>query len=148
MRVSVHVQPGVVATGDARLLRIARENLLGKASKFTSKRTEAEISFGCNHASGPEKVFWVKDNGSGFDMAYAEKLFRALQRLHTEAEFPGTGGIGLANVSRIIARHGGRVWAEGADGKGATFYFTLGSHSISQPLNIGLPATQTCGSFR
>lgn len=112
LRVSVHVQPGVVATGDARLLRIARENLLGKASKFTSKRTEAEISFGCNHASGPEKVFWVKDNGSGFDMAYAEKLFRALQRLHTEAEFPGTGGIGLANVSRIIARHGG-VWADG-----------------------------------
>jgi PAS domain S-box-containing protein len=127
-QVSLHVQPGVIATGDARLLRMALENLLGNAWKFTSKRCGAQIWFGCDQGSGAEKVLWVKDNGSGFDMVYAEKLFTAFQRLHTETEFPGTG-IGLANVSRIIARHGGRVWAEGAEDEGATFYFTLGSPS-------------------
>ena len=119
--VKVTVQENLLALGDVRLLRVALENLLGNAWKFTSQREDASIEVGRLPYS---KVFFVRDNGCGFDMAYADKLFVAFQRLHTEAEFPGTG-IGLATVRRIIARHQGRVWGESQLGQGTTFYFLL-----------------------
>ncbi len=117
------ITPGLSANADARLLRVVLENLLGNAWKFTSKHTQARIEFGATEAEG-EAAYFVRDNGAGFDMAYADKLFGAFQRLHRTTEFPGTG-IGLATVQRIIHRHGGRVWAEGTVEQGATFYFTL-----------------------
>ncbi len=115
---------GLEVTGDERLLRVALENLLGNAWKFTGKQADASVEFGVSRgAEGPAEYF-VRDNGAGFEMAYADKLFGAFQRLHTTSEFPGTG-IGLATVQRIIHRHGGKVRAEGALGQGATFFFTL-----------------------
>jgi len=131
-KVSLQVQEALVAQGDARLLRVMMENLLGNAWKFTSKREEGRIEVGRLDDSS---VFAVRDNGVGFDMAYANKLFGAFQRLHTEAEFPGTG-IGLATVRRIVTRHQGRVWAESRVGEGATFYFTL-SESAPPPWLAG-----------
>lgn len=122
--VAVQVEEELAAQGDKHLLRIMLSNLLGNAWKFTSKQEHAEITFGQKREAGGETVYFVRDNGAGFDMAYANKLFSAFQRLHTANEFEGTG-IGLATVQRIINRHGGRVWAEGAIGEGATFYFTL-----------------------
>jgi PAS domain S-box-containing protein len=124
-RVAFHVQPGLAARGDARLLRMALENLLGNAWKFTGQRAAPEILCTSLQGEDGEAVFCIRDNGAGFDMAYADKLFGTFQRLHSESEFPGTG-IGLANVSRIVTRHGGRIWAEGREGSGAAFYFTLG----------------------
>jgi PAS domain S-box-containing protein len=118
------IEPGVVAQGDSRLLRVVLENLLNNAWKFTSKQVSPLIEFGTVSQADGTTAYFVRDNGAGFDIAYAHKLFRAFQRLHTEDEFPGTG-IGLATVQRIIHRHGGRVWAEGALDQGATFYFTL-----------------------
>lgn len=115
--------PVPIANGDPRLLRIVLENLLNNAWKYTCRQPKAQISFGAIENKG-KSAFFVLDNGAGFDMAYADKLFGAFQRLHSEAEFPGTG-IGLATVKRIIHKHGGHVWAESAVNQGATFYFTL-----------------------
>jgi signal transduction histidine kinase len=122
-RVSLLIQEGLIAEADSRLLRILLDNLLGNAWKFTTKTEEPRIAFGTEQRDGSE-VFVVRDNGAGFDMTYASKLFRPFQRLHSESEFPGTG-IGLATVRRIVGRHGGRVWAEGAPGRGASVFFTL-----------------------
>ncbi|MFL6210411.1 MAG: PAS domain S-box protein [Pyrinomonadaceae bacterium] len=121
--VTVQIEDGLLAHGDKRLLRIMLVNLLGNAWKFTAKQAQPEIVFGHEQQDG-ETAFFVRDNGAGFDMTYADKLFGAFQRLHTVAEFEGTG-IGLATVQRILNRHGGRVWAVGAVNQGATFYFTL-----------------------
>lgn len=123
-RVETHVQPGLHTRGDRRLLRMLLENLLRNAWKFTGRRAVAEISFTAADQPGRELVYCVRDNGAGFDMKYADKLFHSFQRLHTESEFPGTG-VGLANVARIIYRHGGRVWAEGTENVGAAFHVTL-----------------------
>lgn len=123
-KVEVKVRPGVVVCGDGQLLRIALANLLENSWKFTSKQPEARIEFGVTQASG-EPTYFVRDNGAGFDMTYADRLFGPFQRLHPQNEFAGSG-IGLATVQRIIHRHGGQVWAEGLVGQGATFRFTLG----------------------
>ncbi|MFT3803902.1 MAG: ATP-binding protein [Burkholderiaceae bacterium] len=122
-QVAVHVEDGLSAEGDARLLRVLLENLLDNAWKFTSKTPAARISFTAGSESG-HRVFAVSDNGVGFDMRYANKLFAPFQRLHRVTEFPGTG-IGLATVQRIVGRHGGRIWAEAEPDRGATFRFIL-----------------------
>ena len=122
-RVQFVITSGLTANGDKRLLEIALENLLENAWKFTGKHARARIEFGCNETNG-KSTYFVRDDGVGFDMAYADKLFGAFQRLHSSTEFEGTG-IGLATVQRIIHRHGGEVWGEGAVEKGAAFYFTL-----------------------
>jgi len=118
------IASGVVANGDARLLRILLENLLNNAWKFTSLHLLTRIEFNVILEDDAKTVYFIRDNGAGFEMAYVNKLFGAFQRLHSQTQFPGTG-IGLATVQRIIHRHGGRVWAEGAIEQGATFYFTL-----------------------
>jgi len=123
--VVMNVTPGLVVPADARLLRIALENLLNNAWKFTGRKKLAKIEFGMDPEPGGP-VYFVRDNGAGFDMEFADKLFGAFQRLHSTQEFPGHG-IGLATVQRIINRHGGRTWAIGEVGCGATFYFTLPS---------------------
>jgi PAS domain S-box-containing protein len=120
--VDLEIQEQVHAYADPRLMRIVLENLLGNAWKFTGKTAGPEIRFGC--LSSPEVIYFVRDNGAGFDMAHLDQLFAPFQRLHTAKEFEGTG-IGLAIVQRIIRRHGGHVWAEGKPGSGATFFFTL-----------------------
>jgi light-regulated signal transduction histidine kinase (bacteriophytochrome) len=128
VRFTVHPLPQ--AGGDLLLIRQVFSNLLRNALKFTRDRTPAQIEVG-GRAEDFEIIYSVKDNGAGFDMQFADRLFRAFQRLHSQNEFEGTG-IGLSTVQRIIARHGGRVWAEGKPGEGATFYFSLPS-SISPP---------------
>jgi signal transduction histidine kinase len=122
-RVEFESNGALVAKGDERLLRIALTNLIGNSWKFTRQREPAHITFG-GEARDDQATFFVRDDGVGFDMRYAQKLFGAFQRLHTTKEFEGTG-IGLATVQRIVHRHGGRVWAESEVGKGSTFYFTL-----------------------
>jgi PAS domain S-box-containing protein len=121
--VNFTLAPDLRVSGDSRLLRVALENLLGNAWKFTGTRADPRVELGRKHDEGAP-VYYVRDNGAGFDMAYANKLFGPFQRLHTVDEFPGTG-IGLATVQRIVHKHGGRIWAESAVGQGAAFYFTL-----------------------
>ncbi|MBI4392740.1 MAG: PAS domain-containing protein [Euryarchaeota archaeon] len=124
-KVEVKVEPGVHAEGDPPLLRVVMENLIGNAWKFTSRKENAFIEFGAMKRRDGT-VYFVRDDGAGFDPEYAAKLFLPFERLHAAKDFPGTG-IGLASVKRIIDRHGGRVWADGYPGKGAQFYFTIGA---------------------
>ncbi|MGE0080690.1 MAG: ATP-binding protein, partial [Thiohalomonadaceae bacterium] len=122
-QVQAELASGLRAFGDPKLLRCLLHNLLGNAWKYTGKTEGARIEFGAMDTGGT-RTFYVRDNGVGFDMACAGELFRAFQRLHHPSEFEGTG-IGLATVHRIVARHGGKVWAEAQEGEGATFFFTL-----------------------
>jgi light-regulated signal transduction histidine kinase (bacteriophytochrome) len=122
-RVETIVANSCVALADEGLITVAMENLLRNAWKYTSRKESARIEFGCRE-EGEETVFFVRDNGAGFDSLHADRLFRPFQRLHAQSDFPGTG-IGLATVERIIARHGGRIWATGAVEQGAEFSFTL-----------------------
>jgi light-regulated signal transduction histidine kinase (bacteriophytochrome) len=117
------IKKDLIVQGDGALLRVALENLLDNAWKFTRNRAQSIVEFGVTQVED-STAYFVRDDGAGFDMAYVGKLFGAFQRLHSSNEFPGTG-IGLATVQRIVHRHGGRIWAEGEVGKGATFYFTL-----------------------
>lgn len=123
-RVEIVIEPGLTARGDAALLRVALDNLLGNSWKFTARTEQARIEFGATLDNPGRQTFYVRDNGAGFDMAFAGKLFGAFQRLHSPHEFPGTG-VGLATVQRIVHRHRGSIRAEGAVAKGATFYFNL-----------------------
>lgn len=122
-KVDFVIEPNLKAIGDPRLLDLVLQNLISNAWKFTSKRDGAKIEVGQTKQNN-ENVFFVKDNGAGFDMKYAGKLFNPFQRMHTESEFAGTG-IGLATVQKIIHRHGGRIWAQSAKDQGTTFFFTL-----------------------
>jgi light-regulated signal transduction histidine kinase (bacteriophytochrome) len=122
-RVEWNVQDDLVLDVDGRLMKAALENLLGNALKFTAKIATARIEFGAEQRDGGT-VYFVRDNGAGFDMKHADKLFSPFKRLHGNDDFPGTG-IGLATVHRIVDRHGGRIWAESTVGEGATFYFTI-----------------------
>jgi light-regulated signal transduction histidine kinase (bacteriophytochrome) len=133
-QVEVLIQQDMIAEGDANLQRIVLVNLLANAWKFTGRQSDARIELG-TMGDDDGLVFFVRDNGAGFDMNYVSKLFGAFQRLHTTGEFPGTG-IGLATVQRIIRRHGGRIWAEGAVNKGATFYFALPSNRNGRADNM------------
>lgn len=121
--ISFTIQPGLRARGDASLLNVALQNLTENAWKFTRNEAHTEIAFSATEQNS-RTVYCLCDNGTGFDMAHAGKLFKPFERLHRQVEYPGTG-IGLATVQRIILRHGGRIWAESAPGKGACFYFTL-----------------------
>jgi light-regulated signal transduction histidine kinase (bacteriophytochrome) len=120
---TIHVEDDLVAEADSRLMRVVFENLLGNAWKYTAKVPMSTIHVG-RQRSEAATVFFVGDNGAGFDMRYADRLFRPFQRLHSDSDFSGTG-IGLATVHRIIERHGGRIWAESGVDQGATFYFTI-----------------------
>ncbi len=133
------VHDGMVVRGDARLLRVALENLLGNAWKFTSKQVHTRIEVGAELQEGVP-IYFVRDNGAGFDMEYAGKLFQPFQRLHSQRDFAGTG-IGLATVQRIADRHGGRVWAHGELDRGATFYFTLPGPRV--PADTGAEGRQS-----
>jgi PAS domain S-box-containing protein len=117
------IADGLTAEGDRTLLRLVLQNLLGNAAKYSSKNPQAHVAFGTAVQNGVP-VFFVNDNGAGFDMRFADKLFGLFQRFHSQSEFPGTG-VGLATVQRIVRKHGGRIWAESEPGKGATFFFTL-----------------------
>jgi PAS domain S-box-containing protein len=121
----IAIEQGMTVNGDRMLLGVVLENLLGNAAKFSSKREKPRIEFGVREEKG-ERIFYVRDNGCGFDMKYIQKLFAPFQRLHSQSDFEGNG-IGLANVRRAVARHGGRTWAEGTVGEGAVFYFTIPS---------------------
>jgi light-regulated signal transduction histidine kinase (bacteriophytochrome) len=128
-KLMANVEYGLQARGDARLVKAVMENLLGNAWKFSSKKACAEIAVGQIPGSAESPVFFVRDNGAGFDMAHVDKLFSPFERLHEDSEFPGMG-IGLATVSRIIERHHGRLWAESVAGCGASFFFTLPAGAV------------------
>jgi signal transduction histidine kinase len=133
-RVTFDIADGLRVVGDERWLRRAMENLMGNAWKFTSKRANARIEVGAARKEGADgPIFFVRDDGAGFDMSRADRMFAPFQRFHAAEDFCGTG-IGLAIVRRIVQRHGGRIWAEGAPGKGATFYFTLpeAAHALDE----------------
>ncbi|MDB5873974.1 MAG: fgrK [Ramlibacter sp.] len=136
--VAVEIDDDISCSGDTGLLAVVLENLIENAWKFTARTSQARIRVGRKAGEGGENVIYVADNGAGFDMAYADKLFNAFQRLHAASDFEGTG-IGLATVHRIITRHGGRVWAEASPGQGANFQFTLkaGAHNEEQPNTPG-----------
>jgi light-regulated signal transduction histidine kinase (bacteriophytochrome) len=121
----IEIAPALPVRGDPRLLSQVVGNLVGNAWKFTSRVDRAHIEIGCMPGADGEAVYFVRDNGAGFDMAYASRMFEAFQRMHSPAEFEGTG-VGLAIVHGVVTRHGGRIWAESAPQRGATFYFTLG----------------------
>ncbi len=123
-RVQLSIQAGIEADCDPSLIVVVLENLLGNAWKYTARATRAEIAFGGRDSDAGESVFFVRDNGVGFDMRYVSKLFTAFQRLHSADEFPGTG-IGLSTARKVIQRHGGRIWGESRPGDGAVFCFTL-----------------------
>jgi light-regulated signal transduction histidine kinase (bacteriophytochrome) len=123
-QVKIDIAEGILTEGDEQLLRIVMENLLDNAWKFTSQLASAQIEFGSVLQTDGRTAYFVRDDGAGFDMENANKLFGAFQRLHSEKDFPGIG-IGLATVQRIIHRHGGQVWADGKVNKGATFFFTI-----------------------
>ena len=125
-KVEIVVQPNLCTQGDDTLMDVIITNLIGNAWKYTGKNSAAKIEFG-QTSQNNRAVYFVKDNGIGFDMQYIDKIFGAFQRLVDQSEYPGTG-IGLATVARAIGRHGGKIWAEAEPGKGATFYFTM-SHS-------------------
>jgi light-regulated signal transduction histidine kinase (bacteriophytochrome) len=128
-QVDFAIQPGLRAQADPQLLQVVLENLLNNAWKFTSKHPQARIEFGAISQANDIPIYFVRDDGVGFDMTYTDKLFGPFQRLHSMQEFPGNG-IGLATVQRIVHRHGGRVWAEGAVERGATIYFTLAAEEV------------------
>lgn len=130
---SFAVQPHLQASGDPRLLRMVLQNLLGNAWKFTRHQSAAHIELGATERNG-KRVFLVRDNGAGFDLTAAGRLFTPFQRFHTAAEFEGVG-VGLATVCRIVERHGGEIWAESEPGRGATFYFTLPEREVSPAVN-------------
>jgi len=134
----IRIQGEMLATGDGRQLLVVMQNLLGNAWKFTAKQSLTEIEIGSHTGKAGETVYFVKDNGAGFDMAYAENLFGTFQRLHSPEDFAGTG-IGLATVKRVIDRHGGRIWAESKVGEGAMFFYTLGTAAVA-----GGPKQQGC----
>jgi light-regulated signal transduction histidine kinase (bacteriophytochrome) len=121
--VAIDIKKGVMASADAPLVKVILSNLIGNAWKFTSKREHARIEFGTFEHEG-KTVYYVKDNGAGFDQKFADRLFLPFHRLHSEQEFEGTG-IGLATVERAVRRHGGEIWTEGKTGEGAAFFFTL-----------------------
>jgi signal transduction histidine kinase len=125
-KVEFRIEPDVRASGDPVLLRLVLQNLLGNAFKFTAQCPLALVEFGRRVVDG-ETVLFVRDNGAGFDMRFASRLFGLFQRLHSQSEFAGTG-VGLATVQRIVRKHGGRIWAEAEPGKGACFYFTIADH--------------------
>jgi signal transduction histidine kinase len=132
--VEFQLQPLPPGRGDPRLIRQVLANLLGNAVKYTRKQEHATIVMGCQ-VTAASTVYYVRDNGVGFDMRHADEVFKVFRRLHTAADFPGTG-IGLASVQRIINRHGGEVWAEGRPTEGATFYFTLTREPVGTERSI------------
>jgi light-regulated signal transduction histidine kinase (bacteriophytochrome) len=136
--VVTEIEPGIVAIADAVLVGDVLQNLLGNAWKYTSKKNRARITFRCC-AIEPERVYAVSDDGAGFDMAFADRLFRSFERLHAASQFAGTG-LGLATAKRIIELHNGRIWAESRVGQGATFYFTLGETSGEAIVALDSPA--------
>lgn len=129
-RVEIQIGDGITSTGDPKLIKVVLENLLGNAWKYTAGKADAVIRFGVN-VSGGGHVYFVRDNGVGFDRSQAEKIFIPFYRLHNKEEFAGFG-IGLATVKRIIQRHGGRIWAKGETGEGATFFFTLSPAGVTK----------------
>jgi len=130
-RITLTIGPLPPAHGDSALVRQVWTHLLSNAVKFSARKKQAEIEVSCLPVSKSETAYFVRDNGAGFDMAYADKLFRVFHSLHSPREFEGMGA-GLAIVQRIVHRHGGRIWAEGETGKGATFYFTMGASFVKR----------------